>query len=90
MGVIDLDIMEDLETELGPESGIGLGTKNEHDITTTGPSSNQPDKLGDRVTWGSPIVTGPGTMCARAGRVIKPPDRLTYAPAVELRYLGEM
>ena len=33
---------------------------------------------------------GAGTGRTRAGRIIKPPDRLTYAPAVELRYLGEM
>ena len=35
-GIIDLDTLEDLENELGPESGIGLGTKNEHDVTTMG------------------------------------------------------
>ena len=27
-GVIDLDTLEDLETQLWPESDIGLGTKN--------------------------------------------------------------
>ena len=26
----------------------------------------------------------------REGHAIKPPDRLTYTPAVELRYLGKM
>ena len=34
-GIMDLDTLEDLETEIGPELGIGLGTKNEHDITST-------------------------------------------------------
>jgi hypothetical protein len=89
-GVIDLDTLEDLETELGAESAIGLGTKNEDDVTATGPSNNQPDKSGGTVTWGRPLVTGHSTMRTRAGRAIKPPERLTYAPAVELRYLGEM
>lgn len=93
-GVIDLDTLEDLEAELGAElgaeSGIGLSTKNEDDITAMGPNNNQPDKLGGTVRWGRPLVTGPSTMLTRAGRAIKPPDRLTYAPAVELRYLGEM
>jgi hypothetical protein len=98
--IIDLDTLEDLETELGPESDIGLGTKNEDDITANGPSNNQPNKSGGTVKWGtvkwgtvkwgSPLVTGPCTMHTRAGRAIKPPDRLTYVPAVELRYLGEM
>ena len=89
-GVINIDTHEDMETELGTESGTGLGTKNKDDVTATGPSDNQPDKRGGRVTWGTPLVTGPSTMRTRAGRAIKPPDRLTYAPAVELRYLGEM
>jgi hypothetical protein len=89
-GVIDLDTLEDLETELGPESDIGLGTKNEDDVTAKGPSNNQPDKLGGTVTWDSPLVTGPSITRTRAGHAIKPPDRLMYTPAVELRYLGEM
>jgi len=38
-GVIDLDTLEDLETELGVESDIGLGTKSEDDVTATGPSN---------------------------------------------------
>ena len=29
-------------------------------------------------------------MVTRLGRALKPPDRLTHNPAVELRYLGEM
>ena len=42
------------------------------------------------MTWSSPLVTGPSTTHTRAGHAIKPPDRLTYVPAVELRYLGEL
>ena len=89
-GVIDLDTLEDLATELGAESDIGLGTKNEDDVTVTGPSNNQPDKSGGTVTWGRQLVTGPSTTRIRAGHAIKPPERLMYAPAVELRYLEEM
>ena len=40
--------------------------------------------------WSSPLVIEPSITRTRTGRAIKPPDRLTYAPAVELRYLGEM
>ena len=75
-GVVDLDSIEDLETELGPELGIGLGMKNEDDVTATGPSDNQPDKPGGRVTWGTPLVTGHSTTRTRAGHAIKHPDRL--------------
>mgnify|MGYP006148200979 CR=1 FL=1 len=89
-GVIDLDSLEDLETESGTESDVGLDTKNVVDVTATGPSNNQPNKSGGMVTWGSPLVTGPSITRTRAGCAIKPPDRLTYMPAVELRYLGEM
>ena len=89
-GIIDLDTLEDLETKLGTESDIGLGKKSEDGITVAGPSNNQPDKLGGTVTWSSPLVTELSTTCARAGRAIKPPDRLMYMPAVELRYLEEM
>ena len=36
-------------------------------------------------------MTRPSEACmTRSGRIIKTPERLTYAPAVELRYLGEM
>ena len=43
------------------------------------------------MTWASPLVKTPSevyTTCS--GRIIRTPDRLMYAPAVELRYLGEM
>ena len=42
------------------------------------------------VQWDTPLIKGPGTGRTRSVRAIKAPDRLTYAPAVELRYLGEM
>ena len=43
------------------------------------------------MTWASPLVNTPSEVCTtRSGRIIKTPERLTYAPAVELRYLGEM
>ena len=41
--------------------------------------------------WNSPIVTGPSKeRMSRSGHVIRTPEWLTYAPAVELHYLGEM
>ena len=56
-----------------------------------GLTNNQPYQLGGGVTWDSPLVNTPSEVCTtQAGRIIKTPDRLTYAPAVELRYLGEM
>ena len=43
------------------------------------------------MTWKSPIVTGPSDACmSRSGHIIRTPGRLAHAPAVELRYLGEM
>ena len=89
-GVIDLDTLEDLETESETESDIVLDTKNEVDVTATGPSGDQHNKSGGMVTWSIPLVTEPSITRTRTGRAIKPPDRLTYAPALELRYLGEM
>ena len=86
VGVIDLETPEDLESELGAKSVTGLGTKNEDDVTTSGPANNQPSGPGGKVTWGTPLITGPGTGRTRAGHAVKPPDRLMYAPAVELRY----
>ena len=85
--IIDLATPEDPEAE----SDTGLEIKGMDDTTMPEPNSdNQSNKLGGTVKWASPMVTGPSTMHTRAGRAIKPPDRLTYAPAVELRYLGEM
>jgi hypothetical protein len=43
------------------------------------------------VTWPAPLVNMPSDVRATwSGRIIRTPDRLTYVPAVELRYLGEM
>jgi len=44
-----------------------------------------------RFMWSSPLVTEPTVgRVPRFWHIIKSPERLTYAPAVELRYLGEM
>ena len=43
------------------------------------------------MTWDSPLVSRPSEVhMTHSGCIIRTPDRLTYAPAVELRYLGEM
>jgi len=43
------------------------------------------------VTWASPLVHTPSVVRTPwSGRIIRTPDRLTYAPAVELHYLGKM
>ena len=43
------------------------------------------------MTWASPLVKTPSEVCTTcSGRIIRTPDRLMYAPAVELCYLGEM
>jgi hypothetical protein len=84
VGVIDLDTPDDLESIIGSESAIELGTKNNDDITTSGATDNQPNEPGGKVQWDTPLIKGPGTGRTRSGRTIKPPDRLTYAPAVEL------
>ena len=43
------------------------------------------------MTWSSPLVNTPNEVCTTwSGRVIKTPDRLMHAPAVELHHLGEM
>ena len=46
-------------------------------------------KTGGKVAWSDPIVTAASqNTVIRLGRVIKPPDRLTYTPVVESRYVG--
>ena len=90
VGIIDLESPEDLDSDIGSESVTGLNTKNEDDVTTTEPTNNQPNEPGGKVRWDTPLINGPGTGRTRSGRIIKTPDRLTYAPAIELRYLGEM
>ena len=43
------------------------------------------------MTWASPLVNTPSDIRATwSGRIIRAPDRLMYAPAIELCYLGEM
>lgn len=48
-------------------------------------------QLEDRITWNIPLITEPiARGVTRFGCIIKPPERLTYAPAVELQHLGKM
>ena len=90
-GVIDLDTIEVIEDDSGLESGAGLGPIDGNDVVSKGPANNQPFQSGGGVRWSTPLVNMPGDVrTTRSGRIIKTPDRLTYAPAVELRYLGEM
>jgi hypothetical protein len=43
------------------------------------------------VTWAGPLVNTPSEVCTmQSGRIIRTSERLMYAPAVELCYLGEM
>ena len=90
VGVIDLETPEDLDSIIGLDSVTGIGAKNEDDVMTSDSTNNQPNEPGGKVQWDTPLIKGPGTGHTRSGRVIKAPDRLTYTPAVELRYLGEM
>ena len=72
--VIELDTLADLENDETPTE-----------------ADNQPEKPGGRVTWHSSVATPQeSNRVTRSGCIIKTPDRLMYAPAVELRYLGEM
>jgi hypothetical protein len=90
-GVIDLDTFGAIEDDLGLETGAGLGSGDGSGVMSKGLTNNQPYQLGGGVTWASPLVNTPGEVCtAQSGRIIRTPDRLTYSPAVELRYLGEM
>ena len=62
----------------------------ENDETPT-EANNQPEKLGGSVTWHSSFATPQELNCVTcSGCIFKTPHRLTYAPAVELWYLGEM
>jgi hypothetical protein len=90
-GVIDLDTFGDIEDDSGLGSGAGLGSADGSDVINKGPTNNQPFQSGGNVTWSTPLVNMPNDVRAtRSGRIIRTPDRLTYAPAVELSYLGEM
>jgi hypothetical protein len=73
-GVLELDTAEDIGNNGNTPEQINL-----------------PLKSGGKVTWSDPAVTEPTRSgVTRLGRIIKTPERLTYAPAVELRYMGEM
>lgn len=48
-------------------------------------------KLGGNVKWSSPLVRVPSKEGVRwFGQYLKHPEQLTYAPVIELQYLGEM
>ena len=90
-GVIDLDTLGAIEEDSGLESGAGLGSADVSDVMNKGLTNNQPFQSGGGVMWASPVVNTPSEVRATwSGRIIRTPDRLTYAQAVELRYLGEM
>jgi hypothetical protein len=90
-GVTNLDTFGAIEDDSGLESGAGSGSVDGSDIINKGPTNNQPFQLGGRVTWASPLVNTPSDVrTTQSGRIIWTPDRLMYALAVELRYLGEM
>ena len=47
--------------------------------------------MGGNIAWSDPIVTVPTAIGVTwSVRIIKPAERLTYAPAVELKYLDEI
>ena len=75
-GVLELDTEE------------GLDNKSESDTAMTPFKSV---KMGGNITWSDPVMTElTSDTVTRLDWKIKPPDRLTYTPAIELRYLGEM
>jgi hypothetical protein len=78
-GVIDLDTFGAIENDLGSELGSGLGSGDDSDVTSTGPSNNQPNQPGGRVMWASPLVNRPSEVCTtHSGHIIRTPDRLMY------------
>ena len=72
------------------------GIIDDNDVGTdnvTSDDSVAPSKMGGNITWSDPIVSVTVTTASgiiQLQRIIEPRERLTYAPAVELRYLGEM
>ncbi len=75
-GVLELDTEE------------GLGNKSE---SNTVMKTFEHVKSGGKITWSDPVMTElTRNMVTRLGRVIRLPDKSTYTPVVELRYLGEM
>jgi hypothetical protein len=89
--VIDLDTFRAIENDLVLKIESGLGSGDGNDVTSKGPTDNQPYQPGFRVTWTSLVVNRPSEVCRTcSGCIIWTQDRLTYAPAVELHCLGEM
>jgi len=89
--VIDLDTFRAIENDLVLKIESGLGSGDGNDVTSKSPTNNQPYQPGFRVTWTSLVVNRPSEVCRTcSGCIIRTPDRLTYAPAVELHCLGEM
>ena len=86
--VIELDCLE----EIGDDLVLGLGSATDDDVSIVTSKPNiQLSQLGGRVLWNDPVVMTPSASCVvHSGHIIKTPDRLRYAPAVELRYLGKM
>ena len=90
-GVIDLDTFGAIEDDFASELFTGLGSGDGSGVMNKGPIGNQSYQLGDGVTWASPLVNTPSEVCmTHQGRIIRTPDRLMYAPAVESHYPGEM
>jgi len=80
-GVLELENMQ----------GIVDGIEEVHADNATYDMNVTPQKSGGSVTWNHPVVTIPtASRVTQSGQILKPPERLTCAPAVELRYLGEM
>ena len=76
--------------EIHSADGIG----DDDDVSTESVASKisgKPVKSNGQILWSDPIVTElTRSGVTHLGQIIKPPERLTYAPAVELQYLGEM
>ena len=84
-------VVVEIKGKVAMHIGSGLGSGDGSDVTSAGLSNNQPNQPGGSVTWVSPLVNRPIEVCMTcSGCIIRIPDRLTYAPAEELRYLGEM
>ena len=77
-GVIDLDIFGAIEDDPGLESHVGLGPGDSNDNINKGPT--KPFQSGGGVRWSTPLVNTPSDVRTTwSGRIIKTPDRLTYA-----------
>ena len=77
---------DDVANVLELDTEIGLEDESE---SNTAIKPFESVKLGGNITWSDPVMTEPTrNTVTRLGWAIKPPDRLMYTPAVELRYLG--